>query len=44
MAETVGWIVIATFVLGALNVIDLTVDISPHVAGEKTLCIRGKAG
>jgi hypothetical protein len=44
MAEGIGWIVIVTFALGALNVIDLTDDISPHVAGEKTLCIRGKAG
>lgn len=26
-----------------MNVLDVTVDISPHVKGEKVVCIRGKS-
>ena len=44
MCEVIGWIAVALFVLSILGVIDLTIDVSTHVDGEKVTCVRGKAG
>lgn len=44
MAEVIGWAAIAISVMGALGIIDVTVDISAPVDGEKVICVRGKAG
>lgn len=44
MFEILGWIATALYVLSAIGVIDLTIDVSMHVDDEKVICTRGKAG
>jgi hypothetical protein len=41
MAEVVGWITIAVLALGGLGVLDVTIRVEDHVAGVKTVCVRG---
>ena len=42
MCEVTGRMAVALFVLSCLEVIDLTIDVSTHVDGEKVVCLRGK--
>ena len=42
MPEILGWLVIFAIVLHTIGVIDITIDVAPHVNGEKVICIRGK--
>ena len=42
MGDAVLGLIFALLILLALNVIDINISVEKHVAGEKTICIRGK--
>ncbi|MDO8933540.1 MAG: hypothetical protein Q7U97_14195 [Rhodocyclaceae bacterium] len=42
MADLLAYILVVLFILSACGVIDVTFLVEPHVAGQKTICLRGK--
>lgn len=43
MGDAVLGLLISLFILSALDIVDVTFEVSPHVKGEKVVCVRGKS-